>query len=318
MVVSLMAASLGVAQAQGDAGCINLYSEQGRVDPGGTATVGVFYGYGEGWTSGSCNGDVPPPPPEPLQVDFEITGPNDPDASGSPETPDLTCELTQQSGSVCEVSYTGSASGIDEVRAWVDLDRNDATDERDDLEGSDHLSQPGEFDEPDKTDVATIEWRLAQCSDGLDNDDDGRTDHPDDPGCGAPSSDSEGNIACHCAPRSCKPDDNTLVGTAGDDVIVGTGRADCISGGSGDDVVRGKGGRDVVLGSFGSDQVFGGGGADDLRGNPGDDEVWGGAGDDLLNGRGGHDVLSGGRGSDRALGGPGRDRCAAERTRSCI
>lgn len=148
----------------------------------------------------------------------------------------------------------------------------------------------------------------AQCNDGLDNDGDGFTDFPEDPGCtsGTDTSESPNPIdAPTCDGRTATiyvadgrivggPDSGqlysgTLRGTDGPDVISGTLTAGTVMAGGGDDVVCGGGGKDKLFGEGGNDNLSGGAGADMLRGKAGDD------------------TLTGGDGADRFFGGPGRD-----------
>lgn len=332
--------------------CADIEIEFMRLDPGSTVEIAISYGYGTRSSGYGCNHDVPPAPENPFEVDLEVTGANDPDGSATPATPDLTCEIT--SGLSCSVSYVGPESGVDEVRAWFDLDRDDATDERDDTEGVREFSFPGDAAEPDGTDVAQVEWRLTECSDGLDNDGDGAIDHPNDPECHSADDDDETDtFVCSCAPPRCRQFPNMIIGTAGDDELIGTSGRDCIYGGGGNDLIYGRGGDDVLLGGGGNDLLDGGRGHDDLRGNSGDDlllgergsdvayggpgidEIRGGASEDHLRGGGGGDAIVGGRGGDQlrgqdgndelvggrgrddVRGGPGRDSCSGEVISTC-
>ena len=132
-----------------------------------------------------------------------------------------------------------------------------------------------------------------QCSDGQDNEGDGRTDYPRDPGCSSPTDDNESN------PAPANP--CTITGTGGNDVIRGTSGPDVICAGAGNDVVYGRGGNDIIRGGEGNDVLRGGGGGDRLIGGPGRDVLYGGEGTDALDtedGRGGNDIARGGDGSD--------------------
>jgi Ca2+-binding RTX toxin-like protein len=91
------------------------------------------------------------------------------------------------------------------------------------------------------------------------------------------------------APQPTPPADPTKLPTGGDDTLVGS---------AGNDIFRGLGGDDVIDGRAGNDRLFGGTGADLLRGGLGNDRLDGGAGDDLL---------AGGRGKDTYIGGVGND-----------
>jgi Ca2+-binding RTX toxin-like protein len=157
----------------------------------------------------------------------------------------------------------------------------------------------------------------AQCSDNVDNDGDGFTDYPADPGCTSGSDTTEApnppnpptcdgrRATVYVAsgrivggPDSGQPYTGTLRGTAGADVINGTGGADVITAGGGADVVCSLGGADTVTGEAEADKLIGGAGTDNLSG---------GTGTDTLQGRGGNDTLTGGEGADRFVGGPGTD-----------
>ena len=91
------------------------------------------------------------------QIDFEITGVADPDGSDTPTTPDLTCTVGEGGGG-CAVHPPSSGGGEQTIRAWIDLDSDDATVEADTTEGWDEDSEPGSFGEPDLTDVALWTW----------------------------------------------------------------------------------------------------------------------------------------------------------------
>ncbi|MGJ8544954.1 MAG: calcium-binding protein [Sulfitobacter sp.] len=122
--------------------------------------------------------------------------------------------------------------------------------------------------------------------------------------------------------------DQTLNGTAGDDVIAGGDGADVIFGFEGDDSLLGEEGDDSIVGGDGSDTLRGGYGDDTLIGGDGDDEieglygndvidtgagndhVFGRDGDDLIYGREGDDHLIGSIGTDTVYGGDGNDTMA--------
>ena len=62
-----------------------------------------------------------------IDVNFEITGPNDPDNGDTPATPDLSCTL-HNNDTVCDVSYQGSAAGTDTIVGWIDHDADNVLD----------------------------------------------------------------------------------------------------------------------------------------------------------------------------------------------
>jgi Ca2+-binding RTX toxin-like protein len=157
----------------------------------------------------------------------------------------------------------------------------------------------------------------AQCDDGADNDGDGFTDFPTDPGCTSASDDTEapnpatgptceGRVATVYVangrvvggPDAAQPFTGTLRGTPGVDVISGTTTANTILAGAGNDVVCALGGNDTVQGEGGSDLLVGGAGNDTMSG---------GLGNDTMQGRAGNDTLTGNEGADRFVGGPGTD-----------
>lgn len=107
--------------------------------------------------------------------------------------------------------------------------------------------------------------------------------------------------------------DDTVKGSALNDVIVGGLGQDSIDGGFGDDRLFGDnlfgsdGGADSINGRNGNDQIYGGSGEDDLRGGDGDDVISGLVGNDFLRGNAGSDMLFGGAGEDDLNGGFGDD-----------
>jgi Ca2+-binding RTX toxin-like protein len=128
--------------------------------------------------------------------------------------------------------------------------------------------------------------------------------------------------------------DDTLFGTAENDIIYGLGGDDVINlegrflgnpllrgtdeayGGDGNDKIFGSSSRDILDGGDGLDQVYGGGGNDDiyggadtdwLLGEDGNDDLFGGDGCDQLYGGEDHDELYGGELSDWLDGGSGDD-----------
>jgi Ca2+-binding RTX toxin-like protein len=94
------------------------------------------------------------------------------------------------------------------------------------------------------------------------------------------------------------PLNDTLFGTAGDDILNKEGDPLSYPGTGGDDMVDGLGGNDVLYGGIGNDT---------LNGGIGDDKLFGGAGNDVLVGYHGNDFLAGGTGADSMNGGDGGD-----------
>jgi hypothetical protein len=108
----------------------------------------------------------------------------------------------------------------------------------------------------------------------------------------------------------------TVTGTAGDDVItVGNGNDhvdagagnDTVTGGNGNDVILGGDGNDVIVGGNGNTSIDGGNGNDSLTAGNGNDTLTGDAGDDTLRAGNGNDTLDGGAGNDVLIGGNGND-----------
>jgi Ca2+-binding RTX toxin-like protein len=245
-----------------------------------------------------------------MNVDVEITGPNDTETptSNSLTSPDLTC-TTDVNGS-CTFTHgpggagTTNATGKTLYRAWIDLDNNNATtSEADQQEGRAETSAPGTVSEPDYTDVIESNWSSTAPTPTPTVT---RTPTPTPTGTssptpsGSPTPTPSSSPTPTPAPRRCgDPGENGISGTAGDDVMIGSPGADVICGFGGNDVIRGKGGNDTIRGGGGKDKLFGG------RGN---DELFGGRGNDELRGGRGRDRLSGGPGQDSCMGGTGRDR----------
>jgi Ca2+-binding RTX toxin-like protein len=226
------------------------------------------------------------------EVDFENESPtvNDPDddstrtASGAIPTggPDQTCTTSEEpdSDGTCTATYESEEEeGTATIRAWVDEDGDDTTDESDSTE----TRSP---DDVDNTDVVQKTW--------------------------------DADFRPPPAPcRNDQPDDNIFVGTSGDDRITGTPGDDIICALGGDDRVNGRGGDDLILLGDGNDRADAGRGRDTVRGGRGRDSVDGGAGADTLRGEAGRDnlrgdsgadTISGGAGNDTVSGGDGRDR----------
>ena len=83
---------------------------------------------------------------------------------------------------------------------------------------------------------------------------------------------------------------NTIIGTAGDDVLIGTADRDLIQGLDGDDTLYGNEVRDRLEGGQGDDRLYGRGGADQLYGGAGEDYLNGGVGADIMRGGGNNDI----------------------------
>ena len=101
--------------------------------------------------------------------------------------------------------------------------------------------------------------------------------------------------------------DDLIVAGDGNDVVEADDGNDTIYGGTGNDTLLGQRGNDTVFGGTGADAVYGGGGNDSIAAEDGDDTVFAGSGDDNLTGGAGADDLYGGSGADTIDGGEGND-----------
>lgn len=179
---------------------------------------------------------------------------------------------------------------------------------------------------------------VPECRDGVDNDDDGLIDHPDDPGCSSRSDDSEspdptpspaptptGTESPSPSPsESPSPSPSPGVTACSDgidndgDGLVDGADTGCKSPEDDEEggihprcgmpnVICGTDGDDVLIGTAGNDIIIGGAGNDSCSGRGGNDLIICGAGRDLIRGGGGHDRLRSTTGADRIFGGKGRD-----------
>ena len=117
-----------------------------------------------------------------IPIDVEASGANDPDGGSNSLSPDFTCTTRAENTSTseselgtCTITHgpggtgTTNSAGTTTYRAWVDEDGNHSgsntpsqqshgTYEADPREGQNEATQPGDFQEPDKTDVVTKTW----------------------------------------------------------------------------------------------------------------------------------------------------------------
>jgi hypothetical protein len=103
------------------------------------------------------------------------------------------------------------------------------------------------------------------------------------------------------------PNQDRLIGTAGNDVICAGAGSDRIWGVGGNDVIYAGDGFDQISGGSGNDLIFGQGDTDPTNGDGGADRIYGGAGDDPINGGADNDLLYGEAGKDRLAGGDSND-----------
>ena len=215
----------------------------------------------------------------PVTVNFEITGPNDPDNGNTPETVDLTCTIAAKKTN-CTVQYDAAKAGTDTIVGYLDHDQDNT------------------FDEGEPTDTVTRTTTQQ-----------GPPQPPAGPTCAGFETDQRNQIVGTEKDEVIEgtPRDDIICALGGDDVVDGLGGNDLILGGDGNDVLRGGDGNDRIKGGSGSDALYGEGGDDILRGGAGNDFLSGGAGKDRLFGGPGADFLHGGAGGDRCRGGVGRD-----------
>ena len=229
---------------------------------------------------------------------------------------------TDQNGQVT-VTVVSSTAGTQTITGTI----------TDDLNGN----EPNEVDECDKpannpqgspagvcSDSVSKVWEepdQPQCDDDIDNDGDGRIDHPADPGCSSATDNNEADTteepvvergACAGFPHNSSTpiqggDGNVVVGSPNDDVLTGTDGDDIICALGGDDAVDALAGQDQVLGGSGNDVIDGGAGKDQLAGHRGNDTISGRGGNDSIVGSGGRDTLKGNGGIDTLRGNDGKD-----------
>jgi Ca2+-binding RTX toxin-like protein len=87
---------------------------------------------------------------------------------------------------------------------------------------------------------------------------------------------------------------DTVIGSASNDIISGGYGNDSLSGNAGNDFLNGEDGNDTLLGGTGNDSLYGGAGNDSLNGQTGIDYLVGGAGNDTYvhNLNSGNDVIN--------------------------
>ena len=109
---------------------------------------------------------------------------------------------------------------------------------------------------------------------------------------------------------------DVLMGMAGSDTLNGNGGGDALIGGLGNDTMNGGEGNDIL--SDANDFINGATYEDVLNGDKGDDQLDGGLGDDVLNGGAGKDILKGSIGYDKLKGGSGADTLDGGETRNTL
>jgi Ca2+-binding RTX toxin-like protein len=192
--------------------------------------------------------------------------------------------------------------------------------------GSDPTPSSTPSDSPGPTPSASSSTSppgTAECSDGIDNDEDGAAD-ADDEECSSDDDDDESGPSPECGNEGVicgSSSDDVIQGTNADETIIGGGGDDECLGGGGDDILFCGAGNDLIRGGVGNDRIwsitgrdifYGGVGNDRIRGGLGNDTLKGGPGPDNLIGESGFDSIDGGGGNDRCVGGKGD-----EKTTSC-
>lgn len=159
-----------------------------------------------------------------------------------------------------------------------------------------------------------------ECSDDIDNDNDGQTDFPNDDDCESATDDSEadqfpeqefgGETGQEVTEGACTGFRTGSVqeNPNGDGiVVVGTNGPDALQGSDRDDLICALGGDDAVQGHAGDDSLFGGGGKDGMEAGVGNDNMFGEGDKDILVGNEGNDEIDGGQGNDNMSGSGGQD-----------
>ena len=122
----------------------------------------------------ACDGGAPHTThTQPISIDFEVSGPNDPLNDGdSPQTPDLICDIPAGESQCTSTAYTGRVPGTDTIRGWIDHDHVQSTadadlaEQRDDSSPAmwgtgDECDPANAGGEPDCTDVVSKTWETG-------------------------------------------------------------------------------------------------------------------------------------------------------------
>jgi hypothetical protein len=169
-LVTLMLPFASPARANHPDACLDVSPESSTGATGTSHTLTATLRSIALQSGGACSQGTVNASNGPVAIDFEITGPNDPDGGNTPGTPDRSCTIAAGSSS-CTVSYPGSATGTDTIRAWIDHDGSNGTTEADTAETRCASAQgdeagcgpatPGTIGEPDVTDVVQRTWTSA-------------------------------------------------------------------------------------------------------------------------------------------------------------
>jgi Ca2+-binding RTX toxin-like protein len=86
-----------------------------------------------------------------------------------------------------------------------------------------------------------------------------------------------------CSDNKCVSQSCTICGTSGNNTLNGTAGNDVICGLAGNDIINGKDGDDKICGGTGNDTIYGGNGDDHIIGDAGYDYIYGQNDDDIIN-----------------------------------
>ena len=223
----------GIALANHPANsCIDLEPETADGKVGDTYTITAIL---KTLQNGECTG-AELQPTEPVVVNFELTGPNDPDNGNTPQTADLTCTINRNKTN-CEVRYEAAQAGNDTILGYLDHDQDNV------------------FDAGEPSDEVTRTTTQQ-----------GPPPPPAAPTCAGFETDQRNQVVG-------TENDDVLEGTPNDDIICALGGDDVVDGLGGDDVIIGGDGNDVLSGDAGDDVLIGGLGLDVLDDGEGDDVV---------------------------------------------
>jgi hypothetical protein len=144
VMTALLAAPLAAGVAHAGGRTLDLLPEEDNSPLGTNRTI-------------KADISAPPDAGTEVNIDFEVTGPSDPDNGNTPATPDRTCTIPA-GATRCTVGYVGTIAGEDIDRGWIDEDGVNATVEADMAEGLDRYAEPGSHVDPDSTDVVETLW----------------------------------------------------------------------------------------------------------------------------------------------------------------
>jgi hypothetical protein len=206
--------------------CLDVEPETDTNPTGTTHTVTATLRNGQQQSPGPppvgprCNSEDPAAPQQQLEgpalIYFEITGPNDPDNSNTPQSPDRSCTIEVGSSSCVMPEYLGTRPGTDTIRGFV----ADSTVDSDEPAADNNVFQIPASNEPDKTDAVTKRW-VASGPARLDCDDQSGDDRETNP---SSSTASESNEVYTCrvtdAQGNATGDADSTNGSTSDTVVV--------------------------------------------------------------------------------------------------